>query len=188
MLQVDFMPFSNLTTEHLVLRRPDIRDAKNMFALRTDKNVNKYLDRPLPDSIEEVALFIDKLNKGIDENTALYWIITLKDTTELIGTICYWNISKENHTAETGFELIPAFQGKGIMREALSKVIEFGFNTLHFHSITAWTHKDNYPSQKLLETNHFIRDTDLEAENEGNEELADTVIYSLANTAYVNKQ
>jgi len=178
MQRYDFTP---LTTERLMLRQPQMRDSENMFALRTSKEVNKYLDRPVPNSVEEIELFINKLNQGISNNESLYWVITYKDSSDLIGTICCWNISVENNTAEVGFELLPAFQGKGIMQEALAKVIEFGFQNLHFHTLEAWTHKDNLPSQKLLEKNNFVRDKDREEKIAGDEELVDTIIYSLIN-------
>ncbi len=67
------------------------------------------------------------------------------------------------------------------MQEALAKVIEFGFQNLHFHTLEAWTHKDNLPSQKLLEKNNFVRDKDREEKIAGDEELVDTIIYSLIN-------
>ena len=54
----------------------------------------------------------------------------------------------------------PAFQGIGVMDEALKKVLEFGFNHLKLHTIEAYTQKNNRSSTKLLERNGFKRNLD----------------------------
>jgi RimJ/RimL family protein N-acetyltransferase len=179
MLQTNFYPFPILTTERLVLRQLNPDDDNEIFALRSDDRVNKFLDRQKCTTLEEAREFIDKINNGITNNENVYWGITFNNDNKVIGTICFWNISKENYRAETGFELHPDFQGKGIMHEALSKIIEFGFSVLQLKSIEGWTHARNLSSMKILEKNNFKRDRDAENKNKGKEELVNMVIYSL---------
>jgi ribosomal-protein-alanine N-acetyltransferase len=85
------------------------------------------------------------------------WAITLKNEPKLIGTIVYWNIIKEKDEAEVGYELLPQWHGKGIMQEALSKVIEFGFTTLGIKTIVADPKAGNQRSVKLLEKCGFTK-------------------------------
>ena len=179
MLQTNFYPFPALTTERLVLRQLNHGDDNEIFAIRSDDRVNKFLDRQKCTTIEEAREFIDKINNGISNNESVYWGITFKNDNKLIGTICFWNISREDYKAETGFELHPDFQGKGIMHEALSKIIQYGFSVLGLRSIEGWTHARNLSSMKILEKNNFKRDTDAENANKGKEELTNMVIYSL---------
>ena len=179
MLQLNFHPFPNLTTERLVLRQLNHGDDNEIFSIRSDDRVNKFLDRPKCTTIEEAREFIEKINNGINNNDSIYWVITFKNDNKLIGTICFWNISKEHYKAETGFELHPDFQGKGIMQEALSKIIQFGFSVLQLKMIEGWTNTGNIRSMKILEKNNFKRDTDAENKNKGKEELVNMVIYSL---------
>ena len=87
-------------------------------------------DRPKPGSLEGARNHIDKLNNAIDNNELLFWGITFLNTPAIIGAICLWNISKENDTDEVGFDLMPRFQGKAIMKEAFSAVITCGFEIL----------------------------------------------------------
>ena len=155
MLQLNFTPFPNLITDRLVLRQLSVNDENEIFKLRSDESVNKYLSRSKANSVEEARAFINKINTSIHNNESLYWGITLKESSALVGTICLWNISKENETAEIGYELIPDSQGKGIMQEALLKVIEFGFENMKLKTIEAHTHPDNDSSTKLLEKNNF---------------------------------
>lgn len=167
MLQLNFTPFPNLTTERLLLRQLNADDENEIFMLRSDERVNKYLSRQKTNSVEEAREFITKINDGIKNNESLYWGITFKENPVVVGTICLWNISKENDMAEIGYELIPEYHGKGIMQEAMTKVIEFGFENMKLKAIEAYTHPNNDSSIKLLEKNNFkkIRDANNSGED-----------------------
>jgi len=182
MLILNFSPFPNLKTGRLFLRRLTIEDEKEIFFLRSDESVNKYVDRAKPNSLADARTHINKLNNGIDNNESVFWSITLLNNgSALIGTICLWNISKENDTAEVGFDLMPGFQGKGIMKEALSEVTRYAFETLKFRRLVAWIHQENTRSISLLSKFNFTRD--LEEEKKANKtELENMVIYTLNNT------
>ncbi|MDO8550885.1 MAG: GNAT family N-acetyltransferase [Ignavibacteria bacterium] len=111
------------------MRQLIVKDGNEIFKLRSDERVSKFLTRPECKTLEEENDFINKINGGISKNEWIYWGITLpsrlgslaeteKNDNKIIGTICLWNISKEHFRAEVGFELRPDFQGKGIMQEA----------------------------------------------------------------------
>ena len=155
MLTITFTPFPVLKTERLTLRQLTINDDKEIFALRSDKQVNKYLDRDPCNTIEDARKFIDKIAETVRKNEGIYWAITLTDNRNLAGTICLFNFSNENDQAEIGYELLPAFQGQGIMQEAISKVIAFGRDVIGLKAIEAYTHIENKSSSKLLEKFNF---------------------------------
>ena len=179
MNSLSFTPFPNLSTQRLNLRRLKLKDDKEIHFLRSDEMVNKYIDRPKTVTNEEARKFIDKINKGIDNNEWIYWAISIKDDDKLIGTICIWNFSAEKDMAELGFELFPQFQGKGIMHEALTKIIEYGFEKLNLKKLKAYTNLQNIPSIKLLEKNKFIQEKVFDEKHSVTGESFDTVIYSL---------
>ena len=79
MLNKTFNPFPILSTEMLTLRQLSINDDKEIFTLRSDSEINKYLDRKLSENMEDARNFINKVNENIDKNDALYWGITLRD-------------------------------------------------------------------------------------------------------------
>ena len=72
---------------------------------------------------------------------------------------------------------MPAFQGKGIMKEALSEVIRYGFETLKVRRLVGWVHHENTRSISLLSKFNFIRDVD-EEEKADKTELGNMVIYT----------
>ena len=157
-MNINFSPFPILQTERLILRRLSLDDAEEIFFLRSDETVNKYIDRPRATSIEDAYNFINKTNHSIENNELIDWAIAFKNNSRLIGSICLWNIFKEENKAEVGYELLPDFQGKGIAQEAMFTVLDYGFNIMLLNKIEAYTHKENSSSIKLLEKFGFVRD------------------------------
>ena len=151
MLNGTFTPFPILTTERLTLRQLVINDEQEIFTLRSDSEINKYLDRQISNTIDDARDFINKITRS----DSLYWAITLSDKNVLIGTICLFGFSDENYKCEIGYELLTNFQGQGIMKEAVEKVIDYAFNTIKVKKIEAFMHRDNLSSIKLLEKFSF---------------------------------
>ena len=52
MLNLNFTPFPNLTTERLALRHLNLNDANDISVLRSDSRVNEFIDRPGSTTIE----------------------------------------------------------------------------------------------------------------------------------------
>ncbi len=170
---ITIIPFPNLSTEHFILRKLAMKDENEIFALRSDENVNQFLDRPKASSIDDARQFINKIHDGIANSECILWVITLKNNNKLMGTICLWKISKEDSKAEIGYELLPQHQGRGIMQEVIPVIIKYGFENMQLRSIKAELSPNNLKSIKLLERNNFVRISV--------DESADTVVYALAN-------
>jgi len=152
---LNLMPFTELKTERLVLRQLKISDAEDQFMLRSSSEVGKYIARDLQTDVSQSEKFINDRNKDIAQNKIMYWAITLKEQTRLIGTICLWNFTEDNSVAEVGYDLNPDFQKKGIMSEALKAVLSYGFQKLAFSRIEAFTQIENESSKQLLIKNKF---------------------------------
>jgi ribosomal-protein-alanine N-acetyltransferase len=155
--------FPEINTERLILRKIEESDSDVILFLRSDKTINKFIDRPenrKTKNISDAIKHIKKLNIETENNKSFSWGITLKNDPKIIGTICLWNFSENYKIAEVGYDLNPTFQRKGVMSEALNRVINFGFNELGLDNIEAYTHIQNENSKKLLEKNgfNFVKD------------------------------
>ncbi len=159
MLNLNFTPFPNLITDRLVLRQLNIDDANEIYLLRSNESVNKYLGRDKAAVIDDATNFINKITNAVANNESLYWAITIKGNNSLIGTICLFSIDIEKDRAEIGYELIPKFQGKGFMQESISTVVKFAFDNLRIKTITATPTADNSESVTVLERNNFKLDS-----------------------------
>jgi [ribosomal protein S5]-alanine N-acetyltransferase len=135
----------------LTLRQVSLNDAQDVFALRSDPAINKYLDRQPSETVEDAINFINNVTENINKNESLYWAITYTASKIFVGTICLFDFSDHHHKCEIGYELLSNFQGKGIMLEAAKKVIEYAIGALNIQTIEAFTHKNNQPSIKLLD-------------------------------------
>lgn len=179
MLQLNFNPFPELSTERLVLREISPADANEIFQLRSDKNVMQFLDRPLAQSMDDAIALIKKIADGHNENENITWAITLQKLPKLIGTIGFWRIDKENYRAEIGYLLHPGEQGKGLMQEAIAVVLKYGFETMKLHSVEANVNPANNASIKLLEKNNFTKEAHFKENYFYNGRFLDSAIYSL---------
>jgi ribosomal-protein-alanine N-acetyltransferase len=176
MLIRTFTPFPILTTERLTLRQLVVNDEQEIFTLRSDIEINKYLDRQISNTIDDARNFINRVNENINKNDSLYWAITFSDKNILVGTICLFGFSDENNKCEIGYELLTNFQGQGIMKEAVEKVIDYAFNTIKVKKIEAFLHRDNQSSIKLLEKFSFRNS------NEPDKTNPDLICYHLTNS------
>jgi ribosomal-protein-alanine N-acetyltransferase len=170
----NFSPFPILVSERLTLRQLTIKDEREIFTLRSDSEINKYLDREMSKTIEDAINFIRKINDNIKQNNSVYWVITLAKAKTFAGTIGLFNFSNEENSCEIGYELLTQFQGQGIMKEAAEKVIDYAFHTLQFQKITAYTHNDNQKSNRLLTRLNFRKSIEADKEN------PDFTVFSLA--------
>ena len=176
MLNRSFTPFPILATERLILRQLGINDEQEIFTLRSDSEINKYLDRQVSNTIDDARNFINQINDKMDKNDSLYWAITLRDRNILVGTICLFGFSDENDKCEIGYELLSNFQGQGIMKEAAEKVIDYALNTIKVQNIEAFLHRDNQRSIKLLEKFSFRNS------NEPDKTNPELICYHLTNS------
>lgn len=180
MLELNFSPFPEIKTQRLLLRRMTDADAAEIFFLRSDETVMKYIDREKPRSQEEALSFIQMVNTNIDKSESIMWAIALQDNpNKLIGNIGFWRIINQHYRSEIGYMLHPDFWSKGIMKEALLAAIDFGFNQIKLHSIEAHINPDNTASGILLEKAGFVREAYFKEDFFFRGKFIDTAIYSL---------
>jgi RimJ/RimL family protein N-acetyltransferase len=179
MLALSFTPFPELKTGRLLLRKLERTDANEMFSLRSNENVLRYIGREPTKTIAEAEEFINKINKALDENESILWGIAFLDKpSAVIGTICIWNFKKEHYRGEVGYMLHPDHWRKGIMKEAITAVVEYGFTVVGLHSIEALLNPENIASSSVLESTGFIKEGHIKESIYFNGEFRDEAIYS----------
>lgn len=179
MLTPNFTPFPTLITNRLVLREITLDDAPELFFMRTNDRVMKYIERPRPKNIDETIAFINTIADLRNKNEIITWGIALKNEPKLIGTVVFLNFKKEHYRAEFGYALHPDHWRKGIMNEVAKAVIDYGFNVLKLHSIEANINPENIASQKLLEKNGFVKEAYFKENFFWEGSFLDSAIYSL---------
>jgi ribosomal-protein-alanine N-acetyltransferase len=179
MLEFNFTPFPVIETERLLLRRITNDDVNEVFELRSNPETMKYIPRPLVKNNEEALEHIAMIEEKIVTNVGINWGITLKGDNKLLGIIGYYRMQPENYRAEIGYMLSPHFHGKGIIPEAVNRLIKYGFDNLKLHSIEAVIDPENFASEKVLQKCGFIKEAHLKEAEFYEGIFLDKVIYSL---------
>lgn len=143
-----------LISERLTLRKLSKNDSEEILQLRSDTEINKFLDRKPSETVEDALNFINNIIENESEEL-FYWAITKTGEDKLIGAICLFEFSADLKKCEIGYELLTEYQGQGIMIEAVEKVLEYAIKKLEIKTIDAVTHKDNQSSTKLLQKLNF---------------------------------
>lgn len=179
MLELNFSPFPEITTGRLLLRRTTEQDTDEIFFLRSNKEVMEFIERPRALSMKDAQSFLDIINSSLNTNDGITWAITTRENPgKLIGTIGYHRIKKEHYRAEIGYMLNPAFWKKGIMKEAIFALLDFGFDAMHLHSIEAHINSGNHASAGVLEVTGFIKEAHFKEDFFFDGTFRDTIIYS----------
>ncbi|MEP7107602.1 MAG: GNAT family N-acetyltransferase [Ferruginibacter sp.] len=179
MLQPDFSTFPEIRTARLLLRKITKKDAPAILTLRSDEHVMRYIDKTRAANIVDAEAFITRIMHSLKINDGITWAITLKeDPRTLIGTIGYWRLVKEHDRAEIGYMLNPGHWKKGIMKEALLKVIDVGFKVFKLHSIEAHINPENEASAGILTSTGFVQEAHFRENFFFNGSFRDTAIYS----------
>jgi ribosomal-protein-alanine N-acetyltransferase len=147
-----------LITQELVLRPIVEKDIAALYTLFSSEAVMHFMDVEIFETVSEaaqmVAFFRDKLETG----EGMRWAICFKEDDELVGTCGFHHISRSNFKAEIGYDLIPAFWGKGIMINAIHCLLQYGFEQLQLNRIEAIVDPTNTNSYKLLDRLGFQRE------------------------------
>jgi RimJ/RimL family protein N-acetyltransferase len=105
-------------------------------------------------SLEETKMILTWMMKQQD-----VFAITIKGDDRLIGTI---GLHTRDHYKETdpvreiGYVLDDDYWGLGIMTEAVSAIITYGFYTLNLEELIVAHQIHNARSRRVIEKNHFI--------------------------------
>lgn len=106
----------------------------------------------------------DKLRRLLAyENDSAYSVaICLKENDEMIGSFCLWNLDKENHKGELGYEFQYDYWYKGYGKEILKAYMDYMHNEYGYNEFTGCPYQFNIPSNHLLLHNGFIKINEFE--------------------------
>jgi ribosomal-protein-alanine N-acetyltransferase len=164
-----------------VLRQVTMKDAPWYFDHFNTKEIVEGQDHGGPRNLSEARAelklyFLDNFRR----RSGIRWGITLKGDDKLIGSAGFYKwIQPERYQAEMGYDLSPAFWGKGIMAEALTATIQYGFDHMSLHRIEVLISHHNKRSQTLVRRLGFKREGVLRDHYFIEGRFSDDVIFSL---------
>lgn len=119
----------------------------------------------------------------------ILFLLTEKRTNVIIGRCGLHNWNKEHSRAEIGYNISDEnFKRKGLMTEAVSAIIDYGFNQLNLHRIEALVGSNNVSSLKIIESNQFTKEGLLRQHYFVGDKYEDSILYSILNNEYIEKK
>ena len=174
-----FGEFPLLSTARLRLRELQPKDIPAANALFSDPQVMHYVGRPVHKSQEDTRRNIESNRLQFLNKEGVHWALTLYGDDCFIGSCCYWRLIREHHRAELGYDLLPRYWGQGLMYEALTAVLSFGFEVMELHSTEAQIDPDNIRSRRVLERLGFRQDGVIRENYFFEGRYTDTAIFTL---------
>ena len=146
-----------LETDRLILRAWEITDLDDFFEYTSVKGVGEKAGwehhKSKDKSLEILKMFIEEKK---------VFAIVLKENQKVIGSIGIEELSEELDKdldnllgRELGYVLNKDYWNKGIMKEAVSKVVDYCFNTLKLNFLMASYFNYNIASKRVLENLNF---------------------------------
>jgi ribosomal-protein-alanine N-acetyltransferase len=145
-----FSHLATFNTDRLCVRQMRLSDAEAVFEFKSDHLVTDLYGQEPHRTIDESRAWLQRRVNDYALRDSIFWVITLKDDDTAIGECCLWNFDPGFKCAEIGYELHSNYWNKGLMGEALSEVLAYGFLEMGLHRIEASPFADNIQSQKLL--------------------------------------
>lgn len=166
---------TELRTERLLLRRPELSDRDDLHEVFSDAIAMRYWSTLLHSKIAQTTEFIVAM-QGLHDREVSEFVVELDG--RAIGKAGIWN------RPELGFILHREFLGRGLGSEAASAVIRHGFCTMALDEVTADVDPRNDASLRLLSKLGFVETGRAEATLKLGDEVCDSVYLALSRSRW----
>lgn len=163
-----------LKDDKVLLRAIEEEDAQILMDLINDPEVeNAVYGWSYPVSLSAQKKWIANLN---NDSTVRYAIEFEK---RMVGVAIISSIDMKNRTANMNIKLLKSARGKGIATRVVNLLIQYCFEELNLHCLTANVIERNRGSRKLWEKLGFLQDGVLRERIYKNGKYHNVIAYSL---------
>mgnify|MGYP000035352282 CR=1 FL=1 len=142
-----------LSGERVRLHTVEEEDLDAFARARSDPDLRIPLCIDTPQNREGLEEFFEETISSDDG----YWFVASVDE-ETVGAVMYPNVRESDGLGELAYWILPEYQGAGYGREAVSLLLEYGFEELRLNRIQADCVATNEASSGLLESLGFTRE------------------------------
>lgn len=173
------MEFECISTERLILRKltPEVYDF--VYANYTDEELCTFLGLHANDELEREK---SKYNLGLKTYNRRFLIFQIieKRSNAILGWCGFHTWYTDHRRAEIGYVLNSVeYMGKGIMSEAVTSVLDYGFTSMQLNRIEAFVGLENDASTNILKKMGFIKEGILREHYCKNGMIEDSILYAL---------
>ena len=168
-----------LETARLDLRPLTPADALDLFALKSDAEVQRYGSHPPWTRLEQATAWLERDRQGMADGQHVQFAIVRREDGAMVGSCTLYDLDAQCRCAEVGYALLPSAWGRGYANEAVTALLDFGFDRLALNRVAADIDPRNTPSARALERLGFTREGHLRERWIVGGEVCDSWIYGL---------
>jgi ribosomal-protein-alanine N-acetyltransferase len=168
--------FPTIKTDRLLLREITDLDLENIFNGLSNPNVIQHYGisfDSLDATKEQMVWFADKKQ--------MWWAICSLDNKIFYGAGGLNDIDDKENKAEIGLWLLPDFWGKGIMKEALPLISDYGFEKIKLSRIEGFVEADNLNCKNAMSKLDFVNEGTMKDCEMKNGKLISVDVYGKTN-------
>ncbi|MFA5857297.1 MAG: GNAT family N-acetyltransferase [Candidatus Pacearchaeota archaeon] len=140
-----------LKTQRLLLREIDDKDLSELVRNANNLNVSRYLEKmPYPYTEENGKGFIKHCLVGFKKDQKEDYEFVIEFQGKFIGMISLMRVDQFQETCTMGYWIGEDYWRKGIVFEAASEIIRFGFEDLKLRRINIEAYTENIASNELI--------------------------------------
>ena len=162
-----------IRTERLLLRPFRADDVDGVFSFSSDPEWGRYLEVPMPYSRRDAEEFVAGAVL-FDAGAKLRWAIVHEG--HVSGFV---NLALVAGAAEVGYGIARPLWGQGLVTEAVTAILRYGFGSLGLARIYAYAVVDNEASWRVMEKLGMLREGFLRRHRVIHGEYVDDVLYSI---------
>ena len=147
-----------LATERLLLRAHHDGDIDSLYALFTDTATMRYWGAPPWTEPAQADAMLARGAAAFSAREAIRFALVPREGGAMLGSCTLFGHDAQNRRAEMGYILAREAWGKGLMTEALTALLDWGFGPLGLHRVEADVDPRNVPSVAILERLGFVRE------------------------------
>lgn len=130
-------------------------DFELFYSVFSNREIMRYAWIDEINSIEEMKPFFEgfiSVNDMPNKNNSYAFAAFERENGSFIGftDIQIHSLNDEGGHGEIGYFLLPEFWGKGYATELASTMMEFGFNNLNLHKVSARCNANNLKSENIM--------------------------------------
>lgn len=178
------MIFDTIETNRLLIQKLDSATMNQIFKTYNEIEIKSILGISHEEEFSRQKRIYEIGYESYNRKMLNFQLVE-KQSKRIIGNCGFHTWNPQHYRAEIGYVLnSDEFKNKGFMKEALEKVIDFGFREMHLNRIEALISENNIPSKKLLEHFGFAREGVMRGHYLINGVFEDSVLYSLLKKDY----
>lgn len=182
------MNFETIKTGRLILRGISSEEMNYIFETLTKSEIKKILGHRSEEEYQREA-YKHKNGYSSYNRRFILFLLTDKESNNIIGRCALHNWNKEHKRAEIGYIMEDEkFKGKGLMTEAIDAILDYGFTKMNLNRIEATVGMGNVPSLRLMEKYNFKKEGVMRQHQHISNKFEDSILFSKLYSEYIDEK